>query len=155
MIPQTGRRLEGSGPLEGGQAAAGQPARLLELTPPIDGPEGAVDQPGGHAASTQLGAQAGGTIPAGGAAGDPLAGERRVVEMATALEVGDDVGGDLRWRTATPEAGREVGPRPRAARQQVTRGETGSLEVEDPSRRSNGPTTSAWPVAATRARRAP
>ncbi|HTO13615.1 MAG TPA: hypothetical protein VMQ51_18735 [Candidatus Binatia bacterium] len=141
MIAQAGGGLEGRRPLERGQPPACQAARLLQLIAAADGGERGVDQGRGDAAGAQLGAQASGAVAAGGAGGDPLAGERGVVDMAAALEVGGDVGGDLRRRAAAAEAGRELGPCPRAARQQITRGEPGGLEVEDPPRRWDGATT--------------
>ena len=119
--------------LERRQPAAGDGARPLELVVALGG-ERRVDQGPGDPTRPQLRAQARGAVAARGASGDPVAGEGSVVEIATRGEIGEDLGGDRRRRTAPAQAHRQLARGPGASRQEISGGEPRGARVESSAR---------------------
>lgn len=115
---------------EGPETAPGGRTRALEGQPRGQRTEGRVDQRDGDPTASELRAEPGGAVTAGGARLDPLAREGRVVEVAARDEVGDDDRRDLPRRAPPHQARGEVGARPGTAREEVRRGQAGAAVVE-------------------------
>jgi hypothetical protein len=119
--------------LERRQAAAGDGARPLELVVALGG-QRRVDQGPGDRTRPQLRAQARGAVAPRGASGDPVAGEGSVVEIATRGEIGDDLGGDRRRRTAPAQAHPQLVRGPGASGKEIGGGEPRGPRVESSAR---------------------
>jgi hypothetical protein len=136
MVAQAGGRPLAAGALERRQPAARHRARLLELVRGgvLARGQRRVDERRRDSARPELGAQPGRAVAPGRARGDPLLGERRVVEIAAGGEIGDDLAGNRRRRAAPAQTSVEVTRGPGVARQEVGGREPRGPRVEDSAR---------------------
>ena len=105
--------------------------RLGQLVFALEGRESRVDQRRCDATGAELGAEAGGPVAARGARRHPVAGERRVVHVAAAGQVGHDLGRDVLRGAATHEAASELARGEGTAGEEVRRREARGPGVED------------------------
>lgn len=117
-----------------GQPPAGDGAGALELTVLASAAECRLDERRADPARPELGAQARRAIAARGARGNPVAGERFVVEIAARGQVGDDRVGDVGRRAAPAQTRREIASGPSAAGEEVGGREPRGPRVEDSAR---------------------
>ena len=122
------------GALERLQTPERDGARALELAAVALTGQRRVDQRRSNAPRPELGAEPRGPVAARRARGDPVAGERFVVEVAARGEIGDDLVRDIRGRAATAQARGEVAGGPRVAREEVGGREPRGPRVERSAR---------------------
>ena len=137
MVAQPRRGARAIGALERGQTPARDGARPLEGIGVVAG-QGRVDQGRGDPARHELGAQAGGAVAARSARGDPVAGERGVVEIAAGDEIGEHGGRDVRGRPAPAQTAFQLAGRPGAAGKKIGGGQARGPRVESSARTARG-----------------
>jgi len=120
--------------LQRGQAPAGDRAGALELAVFERAPQRRVDERGGHAARPELCAQARRAVAARRSRGDPVAGERLVVEIAASREIGHHRVGNVGRRPAPAQSRGQLARGPRASGEEVGGREPRGPRVEGSAR---------------------
>jgi len=113
VVAQARRHPGTVGTLERLQTSERDGAGALELAVVTLAGQRRVDQRRLDAPRPELGAKPRGPVAARRARGDPVAGERFVVEVAARGEIGDDLVRDIRGRAAPAQARGEVACGPR------------------------------------------
>src|SRR5260370_13997039 len=130
LVAQARRRALGRCAAERREPAPREGTRLGELVLALEGRERRVRERRGDAAGAELGAEARGAVAARGARLDPVAGERSVVHVAAAGELGHHRGRDVLRGAAAREAHGELARGPRATGEEIGRGEAHGPGVE-------------------------